>query len=176
MGLNTKPLEYNGRVKITQVKEHHRSMARDIVCGGLRNKDVAKLYDMTESQVSIIVNSPLFQAELARLEALADNAVFEVRQRTALMVPKATKVLEEVLNRAAPDEVLNPETGEFVAPPVEKDATKLGVKVALEVYDRILPKNEPRVSGDTYQTQINIATKGMTSEQLRDSVFELLRD
>lgn len=166
MGLNTAPLPYEGRTKITQVKEHHRCMARDIVCGGLRNKDVAKLYDMTESQISIIVNSPLFQAELARLEALADNAVLEVKNRTALMVPQATRVIEHALHCADPEE--NPDPS--------NDSMKLGVKVALEVFDRVSPKSGSPLGGNTYQTQINIATKDMSNEELRDSVFELLRD
>ena len=141
-------------------------MARDIVCGGLRNKDIAKLYDMTESQISIIVNSPLFQAELARLEALADNAVLEVKNRTALMVPQATRVIEHALDCADPDLVPFPSI----------DDKKLGVKVALEVFDRVAPKTGAPTGGNTYQTQINIATKDMSNEQLRDSVFELLRD
>ena len=166
MGINTKPIEYDNRVKIKQVKEHHRCMARDIVCGGLRNKDISKLYDMTEQQISTIVNSPLFQAELARLEALADNAVLKVKNRTALMVPQATRVIEHALGQADPETTEEP----------EHNAMKLGVKVALDVYDRVLPKTGAPVGGNTYQTQINIATKDMSNEQLRDSVFELLRD
>lgn len=168
MGLNTEPLSYKGRTKITQMKNHHRSMARDVVCGGLQNKDIAKLYNMTESQVSIVVNSPLFQAELARLEALADNAVMEVKQRTALMIPKATKVLQNVLDRAAPEDV-KPED-------VDRADLKLGVQVALEVYDRVAPKVGAGAGGNITLKQFNIDTRNMSDEELRDSVFDLLRE
>ena len=178
MGLNTEQLSYSGRIKITQMKNHHRSMARDVVCGGLQNKDIAKLYNMTESQVSIVVNSPLFQAELARLEALADNAVMEVKQRTALMIPKATKVLQNVLDRAAPDDIVDEETGLLLqkAPEADRADLKLGVQVALEVYDRVAPKAGPTSGGNLTLKQFNIDTRNMSNEELRDSVFDLLRE
>ena len=172
MGQSTKRLDYKERTQIHQVKNHHRSMARDIVAGGLQNKDIAKLYGMTESQISIIVNSPLFQAELARLEALADNAVIQVKTRMAQMIPKATEVLEQTLDEA----LMKDEAGkEKIILPSDADK-RLGTKVALDIFDKILPRDAMVASGDTYNTQVNVDARNMTPEELRDSVFELCND
>lgn len=171
MGLNTVPIPIDKRIRIKQMKNHHRSMARDVVCGGLKNSELARLYNMTESQVSVVVNSPCFIAEVARLEALADNAVMQVKRQSAIMSEKAIRVIEGVLDDADPENPDN-EGG------IDIETKKLGVKVAVDVLDRVLPKTGTQGSGagDVYNTQINLDVRNMSKEELRDSVFDLLRE
>lgn len=84
-------------MRLNQLKGHHRSMARDFVAGGLRNKDLAELYDLTESQVSIIVNSPLFIAETARLETEIEDDVINVREEIRVLAPRARRIIAREL-------------------------------------------------------------------------------
>jgi len=80
-------------MRLNQLKGHHRSMARDLVAGGLRNKELANLYDMTESQISIIVNSPLFIAEVSRLETDIEDDVLNVREEIKVLAPRARRII-----------------------------------------------------------------------------------
>ena len=89
------------KMRLNQLKGHHRSMARDFVAGGLRNKELADLYDMTESQISIIVNSPLFIAETARLEDTVEEDVMNIREEIRVLAPRARRILaREITGKA----------------------------------------------------------------------------
>ena len=85
------------KMKLNQLKSHHRSMARDYVSGGLRNKELAELYDMTASQISIIVNSPLFIAETARLETDLEDDMINLRQELRVLAPRARRIISREL-------------------------------------------------------------------------------
>lgn len=85
-------------MKINQLKGHHRSMARDYVAGGLRNKELAELYDMTQSQISIIVNSPLFIAETSRLETEIEDDVVNIREEIRVLAPRARRIIARELS------------------------------------------------------------------------------
>ena len=63
---------------ITQVRPWHRSMARAVVAGA-RPNELARLFSLGVSQISVILGSPLFEAEVARLESLAEYEAVDVR-------------------------------------------------------------------------------------------------
>jgi hypothetical protein len=157
MGRPTEQLE--DRIMIHQLKNHHRSMARDIVAGGLRNHQIAKTYGMSESQISIIVNSPLFQAECARLEEMIEDETVGAKQRLLALAPQATKVLAENLYDDS----------------VDMEVRRLKTKSAIDILDRIIPKKEG-VKAGTINIQQNIDARKMSTEDLRDEVFDLIRD
>jgi hypothetical protein len=83
---------------IENARSHHRSMARDVVAGGLRPGQLATLYGMSKGQISRIMGSPAFQAELKRLEDGADVAAMDVRDEISKMVPKAIENLNDDLD------------------------------------------------------------------------------
>lgn len=85
-------------MRLLQLKSHHRSMARDYVAGGLRNKELAELYDMTQSQISIIVNSPLFIAETARLETEVEDDALNIREEIRVLAPRARRIIARELS------------------------------------------------------------------------------
>lgn len=85
------------KMRIKQLKSHHMSMARDMVAGGLQNKKLAELYDMSQSQISIIVNSPLFVAEVARLETELEDDVINLRQELRVLAPRARRIIAREL-------------------------------------------------------------------------------
>lgn len=76
---------------------HHMAMARAQVTGGLRPRDLAILFHMTPAHISGIVHSPLYRAEVARLEATAENISFNVRRELELLQPRALEVLSQDL-------------------------------------------------------------------------------
>jgi len=83
--------------KINYLHPHHRSMARSLVAGGLRNKDLCVMYGFTPGQMSAIMNSPLFKSEVARLEAMAEDTSCNVRRDLNMLKSRATEVIAEDL-------------------------------------------------------------------------------
>jgi hypothetical protein len=74
-------------------------MAR-LVAAGLTPTEVAEACGFTCAQVSKILASPLFQKEVARLEAKADDAAVDLRQGLQGLALKAMCNLEEDLHIA----------------------------------------------------------------------------
>lgn len=165
MGRPAEQLEH--RVQIGQLKNHHRSMARDIIAmGEVRNVDLARIYSMTQSQISIIVNSPVFQAELARLETEVEESVCDVREGIRLLVPRAEQVLKEELYKDN-DELA----------PMGLRERKMRLEVAFNVLDRDSGKKKhgESAAADIHFHQHNeLHVKGMSTEQLRNNIFDIL--
>jgi len=86
------------KIKLQALRPHHRSMARLQVAYGLRTKELAKRFGMLEPQVSIIVNSPLYQAELARLENFADEMAVDVGGELNQLAGRAVEIIAEDLH------------------------------------------------------------------------------
>ena len=168
MGRPVEQLE--NRVQISQMKPHHRSMARDIVAmGEIRNKDLARIYNMLPPQISIIVNSPVFQAELARLEDEVEESVCHVRAGIRLLVPRAEQVLKEELFKDEEED----EFGMSVKMSLPERKLRLGV--ALDVLDRSEGKGK-NGDGATHlhlHNELHL-TKQMTTEELKTDIFDLI--
>jgi len=154
----------------TQIKElrfHHKSMARDIVADGtLRNVDLARIYGMTEQQISIIINSPCFQAYLAELEDKVEENICELREDIRLLVPRASRIIKEEL---------------FVDNTTEKPLSlqerKLRLNTAFEIWDRDSGKKK---QGESAAKELHIHehkeihVHKMSTEDLQRDVFDLI--
>jgi hypothetical protein len=151
------------KLRIKQLKNHHRSMARDMVAGGLKNKELAKLYGMSPGQISIIVNSPVFVAEMARIETEIEIEVLNLREEIRLIAPAARNVLVR----------------ELVDEPTDKNiqGRKLQVTVAQDVLDRSGVSKGMAPVGDLHlHKHEEVHVHGMSDEALRDDVFDLLTE
>lgn len=160
------------RVEIKQLRNHHRSMARDVVSmGEVRNKDLARIYNMLPPQISIIVNSPVFIAEVARLEAEVEENILDVREGIRLLTPRAEQVLKEELYK---------EDGEGKGEELTLNERKLRLGVALDVLDRDAGKKKMGESAARSlhfhsHREIHLVGK-MTTEDLQKDVFKLISD
>lgn len=159
-GTGERPID---KMKIKQMKNHHRSMARDLIAGGLKNKELAKLYGMSPGQISIIVNSPVFIAECARIETEIEEEVLNLREEIRLIAPAARGVLVR----------------ELVTDPHDMNiqGRKLQVDVAKDVLDRSgVHKGMVGISSVHLHKHEEIHVHKMSDQDLRDDVFDLLNE
>src|SRR4030067_999257 len=91
------PLLEAERADVGYLHPHLRSMARSMIAGGFKPGELATIYNLSPCQVSVIIHSPLFQAELTRLEAAAENSVLHTRKELEMLQPRALEVLAEDL-------------------------------------------------------------------------------
>ena len=160
------------RIEIKQLRNHHRSMARDIVAmGELRNKDLARIYNMAPAQISIITNSPLFIAEVCRLEAEVEESICDVREGIRLLVPRAEQVLKEELYK---------DDGDGDGKALSLSERKLRLGVAVDILDRDAGKKKMGESAAKslhfhQHNEIHVV-KDMTTEELQNDVFKLIED
>lgn len=140
------------------IQNHHRSMARDYVSGGLRNQELASLYGMLPPQISIIINSPLFQAECQRLTETAEDELEYARQGLRDLAPKAKQVFTEELHREV-------ETMED---------RKLRFSAAKDLLDRVGVHKKPAAGALHIHKHEDVHIAGMSNEELQDDIFDLL--
>ena len=160
------------RIEIKQLRNHHRSMARDIVAmGEVRNKDLARIYNMLPPQISIIVNSPVFIAELARLETEIEENICDVREGIRLLVPRAEQVLKEELYK---------DDGDLPGEALSLSERKLRLGVAVDILDRDAGKKK---MGESAAKSLHFHSHkeihlvgGMSTEELQNDVFKLIAD
>jgi len=81
---------------ISQLWPHHRSMAR-MFLEGMQPSEVATATGFSAGQITRILHSPLFEAELARLESQAEAEVVSVNGELKRMSLRAIEVLDENL-------------------------------------------------------------------------------
>jgi len=156
--------------QIQQMKNHHRSMARDIIAvGEIRNVDLARIYNMTESQISIIINSPCFIAYLAEMETKVEDNICELREDIRLLVPRASIIIkEELYKEGVPGQPLN-----FAE-------RKLRLSTAFDIWDRDSGKKK---HGESAAKEVHFhqhnevhLTKNMTTRELQEDIFDLIKD
>lgn len=82
---------------ISQLWPHHRSMARMFV-EGMQPGEVAEATGFTPGQITRILHSPLFEAELARLESQAEGESMSVVADLKRMSARAVEILDENLH------------------------------------------------------------------------------
>ena len=168
-----RPVEDLGenRTQIKQLKNHHRSMARDIVAmGEIRNGDLARIYNMFPAQISIIVNSPVFIAELARLEDMVEDAICDVREDLRLLTPRCKQIITEELYKEDDDKTQ----------PMNLAERKLRLSTAFDVLDRDSGRKKHGESGAKelhfHSHQEIHVTKNMSTEDLQRDVFDMILD
>lgn len=154
MGVQSKDLTPT----IKSLWPHHRSMARTMVMGGLTPSQLAALYGFSPSHVTRIINSPMFRAEVARIEEDAEEVAHDVAVELKQLAQRAVEILDDQMNKQGVAEVVRQ-------------------RAALEVLDRSgYGKKEgvkvPSGGLHVHNTQINIGE--MSDSELRDSVMDAI--
>jgi len=72
-------------------------MARAMVAGGLRPGELAIAYGFTPGQITKIINSPLFESELDRLERGQEDKTRNLREDILKMSERALEVIDDDL-------------------------------------------------------------------------------
>lgn len=148
-------------VAFTQIRPHFRAIARAAVVG-LSPGQLATSFGFTESHMSRILQTPLFEAEIARLERKADDNACDIREDLRVMRIKAIENLDEDLN----------------IEPLNLQARALRGHASRDILDRtgIRKQDKPIVpAGGTLsvkQTIINI--ERMSEKELREDVMDLI--
>lgn len=91
----------NGQGKtpgIERLRPWHVSIAQAVALGHARPTEVAELYGFSRSQVSAIMGSPAFQAEVARLQEEHTLVAHDMAADIRLMVRRAMEVIDEDLD------------------------------------------------------------------------------
>ena len=76
---------------------HHRKMAR-LAAAGLRPAEIATVTGFSLGQISRILGSPLFQTEVGRLEAQADERAVDIRVDLEKLAGAAVENIAEDIN------------------------------------------------------------------------------
>lgn len=82
---------------LTYIWERHKEIMRRLISGH-KPIDIAADMDMTPARLSIIMNSPAFKEELARLSRRADEAAVDIQGRIAKSAVKAMDLIEQALD------------------------------------------------------------------------------
>jgi hypothetical protein len=138
---------------------HHRSMVR-AAFEGARPKDLAQAYGMTESQISCVINSPIFQAELSRLEAEAELSLTEARRNLKILADKSVIMISEELEALQEAESF-PER-------------KLKIKTCFDVLDRI--KVVPDAPQVHLHQHAHAHIENMSDRELLHDVMDLAKE
>lgn len=91
-----------GGPTIKEMKERHFEIMRRLVAGELQT-DIAHSLNMTDSWISIVIASPVFQVELAKLREVANGNAADVGARLTKLAPDAMSVLERAIRDKAVD-------------------------------------------------------------------------
>ena len=87
------------RYGLGYIRPYHREIARRLVLGE-RSSQICADLGISESRMSIIVNSPLFKLEIKRLEEARDKGVADVRQQLEELSPLALEQVERTMYQA----------------------------------------------------------------------------
>jgi len=82
---------------LKQLRPWHTSMARMMVARGMRPGELAQVFGMSPTQITIITQSPLFILERERLEAQADYEAIDVRNELEMRQGLAIDAIDEAL-------------------------------------------------------------------------------
>jgi len=89
------------RWKPQSMKPHYRGMARALVAG-VKPQELPSLYGMTKEAIGHILASPLFMAEVMRLEDMAEEVMVDVRGELEMLSGRAVEVISQDLYRDDP--------------------------------------------------------------------------
>lgn len=147
---------------IQHMRPHHRSMARAVALGNRRPTDLSEIYCLSVGQVSRIMGSPAFQAEVLRLEQELDLVSHDLAKDIRYMTETALQVLDEDLNTK----------------PMNMEMRRLRSTTALEVLGIAGIR---KTGGNTTLIKIdnNIETKhveDLEESELRDEIIELSKE
>ena len=144
--------------KIAQCRPWHRAMARMIVAGA-RPGEIAESFGYTPGMVSKIIQSPLFEAELRRLENEAEAAAIDIHEDLQQMSLRASEILDR----------------ELQGDPGSLKEREAQVTVAFGVLDRagFTKRDQPVMHLHKHE---HLEVKGMSNEELLKNVIDLVAD
>jgi len=140
---------------IQQLRPWHKSMARMAIVGK-RPSYIAEVFGMSVVQVSKILGSPLFIAELERLEAQAEYNAVDVRSELEMRQGMAIEAIDRGL---------------------QSGDTKVAVNTGFEILDRtgFGKKSEPQKSLHAH-LHLHKEVKDMSEEELAEEAQKLLAE
>lgn len=83
---------------IQHLRPHHRSMVRAVALGDFTPMELSQRFAMTPGQVSRIMGSPIFQAEVLRLQEEAEIITLDMAKDLKMMGELALQNLDEDLH------------------------------------------------------------------------------
>lgn len=141
------------RYGLSYIRPYHREIARRLVLGEMQS-DIARDLRMSDSRMSIIVNSPLFKREIKRLEEARDSGTIDVTQTLRELSPVALEQVERTM--------------------YNRSGTRLGFDAACTILDRAgygaINKQNINLTG-----QVAVKSSNMTDEELRSLVEERVK-
>lgn len=141
-------------------------MARALVAGGLTPKQLALSFGFTFGHVSRILQTPLFEAEVDRLERQAEMEGIDIRQDLANMGERSLEVLDEDIHMTGTDDQ-----------PMEIRERYLRNKSARDILDRIGLRKESNVPTTLHLHKHDHTTvESMSKDELRDEVMDLVKE
>ena len=78
------------------MKERHHEIKRRLIAGD-RAVDIARSMGMTQSWLSIVMASPVFESELLKEREIADRNATDIGARLTRLAPDAMNVLEKAV-------------------------------------------------------------------------------
>jgi len=135
---------------------HHRLMARMCVEGS-QPGEIAAATGFSKGQISRILGSPSFQAELIRLESQADDAAINIHDDIRLLAARAVEVLDKNIHAVADTD---PEK-------------KLQQAAAFDLLDRAgFGKKEVHINKNLNVSATLKDIKNMSTADIRDDIMD----
>ena len=81
------------------VKPHHDEIARMLVIGGMKQKDIAKRLDMNQGWLSLLIRQPMVQIKIKKLQEARDRDALDVgKEMDAAALPAFAKLERTMYN------------------------------------------------------------------------------
>ena len=145
---------------IGQLWPHHRHMAR-MFAEGATPGEVAVVTGFTPGQVTRILNSPLFEAEIMRLESMAELETTNVNGELKRMARRAVEILDENMNADDNSAV----------------SRELKTKSAFDVLDRAgYGKKEGVHRHEHLHAHMHRKVEEMPTEQVYEAITDMLNE
>ncbi len=154
--------------EIQKMTDRHRAIMRDMVLLGMRSCDVSVKYGMSEHNVSIIINSPLWKKESA---AMHDEAVSAYKGRVMTMTPKALDTVEEIMSRTSEITVKDKDGKSMIAHVSNPPATR--VRAAELVLKSVGIVGDRESGGGNKSIVINLLQPGWGSPDGKPSAINI---
>lgn len=108
--------------EVKDLKSHHRTIMMAMVVEGLTQREAAHRFNLSEQQISILVNSPLWKREE---NALRDRILGDYKNQVSQLVPDAIKCFKDVVKQSTQYEIQKdpdkpPEKVNVVNPPASR--------------------------------------------------------
>lgn len=144
--------------QIQSCRPVHRSMARSVALGNRNPTDLAREYGYSKGQISRIMGSPAFQAEVERIERSAELVEMDSSINVRLMAEKAMSIVDE-------DMEMDPETPEL---------RRIRQNAALEVLGIVGVRKTG--GGDTYFTYNDnrqVDVEDLDEDDIRQEIIDI---